>query len=303
VAKGLFACWNAARQRDAVVLAITAGCVAASPHAVTAQSRGQAVTVSDTLATTAHQAMTDIFRKKDPTAVDRYFGAPFIQHDPSLADGLAGMKSFAAEIANAPAVDITIHRTLVDGDFVLLHSKYQGVARYGGSAIAFDLFRFKEGKIIEHWAGQESEEPPNLSGRTQVDGPTQVLDRDKTESNRTLVRTYRETVMVALRFDRIEEFIEGAHYAQHASKIGDGIARLRDRIASVAKEGGQLYLTPRRFVAEGNFVLVLSEGDLPSGPTALYDLFRVENGKIVEHWDVLTPVPPRDQWKNANGPY
>jgi hypothetical protein len=54
--------------------------------------------------------------------------------------------------------------------------------------------------------------------------------------------------MVSLRFDRIEEFIEGAHYAQHASKIGDGIARLRDRIASVAKEGGQLYLSPRRFV-------------------------------------------------------
>ena len=53
------------------------------------------------------------------------------------------------------------------------------------------------------------------------------------------------------------------------------------------KEGGKLNLTPRRFVAEGNFVLVLSEGDLPSGLTALYDLFRVEDGKIVEHWDVL----------------
>ncbi len=303
MAKGLFAYWNATRQRGAVVLAVIAGGVAASLPAVTAQSQGQAVTISDTLAATARQAMTDIFRKKDPTAVDRYFGGSFIQHDPNLSDGLAGMKSFAAEVASAPATDVTIHRTLVDGDFVLLHSKYQGVARYGGTAIAFDLFRFKEGKIVEHWGGQEPEEPPNLSGRTQVDGPTQVLDRDKTESNRTLVRTYRETVMVALRFDRIEEFIEGAHYAQHASKIGDGIARLRDRIASVAKEGGQLYLTPRRFVAEGNFVLVLSEGDLPTGPTALYDLFRVDNGKIVEHWDVLWPVPPRDQWKNANGPF
>jgi predicted SnoaL-like aldol condensation-catalyzing enzyme len=122
-------------------------------------------------------------------------------------------------------------------------------------------------------------------------------------ANRAFVMTYRETVMVDLRFDRIEEFIEGAHYAQHASKIGDGIARLRERIASVAKEGGRLDLTPRRFVADGNFVMVLSEGDLPTGPTALYDLFRVENGKIVEHWDVLTPVPPRDQWKNPNGPF
>jgi predicted SnoaL-like aldol condensation-catalyzing enzyme len=266
-------------------------------------SLAQSATSQSTLGANARQAMIDIFRKKDATAVDRYFGESFIQHDPNLADGLAGMKSFAAEVASSPTADITIYRTLVDGDFVLLHSRYQGVGRYAGSAIAFDLFRFKDGKIVEHWGAQEPETPPNLSGRTQVDGPTEVLDREKTEANRTLVRTYRETVMVSLRFDRIEEFIEGAHYAQHASKIGDGIARLRDRIASVAKEGGQLYLSPRRFVAEGNFVLVLTEGDLPSGPTALYDLFRIENGKIVEHWDVLTPIPPRDQWKNANGPF
>jgi predicted SnoaL-like aldol condensation-catalyzing enzyme len=268
-----------------------------------AQSQGQTMTASDTLGATARQAMIDIFRKKDAMAVDWYFAEPFIQHDPNIADGLSGMKSFAAEVARSPAADITIYRTLVDGDFVLLHSRYEGVARYAGPAIAFDLFRFKDGKVVEHWGGQEPEAPPNLSGRTQVDGATEVRDREKTEVNRTLVRTYRETVMVSLRFDRIEEFIEGAHYAQHASKIGDGIARLRDRIASVAKEGGKLHLIPRRFVAEGNFVLVLTEGDLPSGPTALYDLFRVENGKIVEHWDVLTPIPPHDQWKNANGPF
>jgi predicted SnoaL-like aldol condensation-catalyzing enzyme len=266
-------------------------------------SLAQSATSQSTLGADARQAMIDIFRKKDATAVDRYFGESFVQHDPNLADGLAGMKSFAAEVASSPTADITIYRTLVDEDFVLLHSRYDGVGRYSASAIAFDLFRFKDGKIVEHWGAQEPEAPPNLSGRTQVDGPTEVLDREKTEANRTLVWTYRETVMVSLRFDRIEEFIEGAHYAQHASKIGDGIARLRDRIAGVAKEGGQLYLTPRRFVAEGNFVLVLTEGDLPSGPTALYDLFRVENGKIVEHWDVLTPIPPRDQWKNSNGPF
>jgi predicted SnoaL-like aldol condensation-catalyzing enzyme len=290
-------------RKGAVLLAIIASSIATLAAVPAAQSQGQAVTASNTLGADARQAMIDIFRNKDVTAVDRHFAGRFIQHDPTLADGAAGMRSFAAEVASAPAADITIYRTLVDGDFVLLHSKYQGVARYDGPVIAFDLFRFEDGKIVEHWGGQEPEAPPNLSGRTQADGPTEILDREKTEANRALVRTYRETVMVALRFDRIEEFIEGAHYAQHASKIGDGIARLRERIASVAKEGGQLNLAPRRFVAEGNFVLALSEGDLPSGPTALYDLFRIENGKIVEHWDVLTPIPPRDQWKNANGPF
>jgi predicted SnoaL-like aldol condensation-catalyzing enzyme len=277
--------------------------MAGAGRSTLAQSVAPQTSASDALGSNARQAMIDIFRKKDVAAVDRHFAESFIQHDPNLADGLAGMKSFAAEIARSPAADITIYRTLVDGDFVLLHSRYEGVGRYGGPAIAFDLFRFKDGKIVEHWGGQEPEAPPNLSGRTQVDGPTEVLDREKTEANRTLVRTYRETVMVALRFDRIEEFIEGAHYAQHASKIGDGIAQLRDRIASVAKEGGQLHLSPRRFMAEGNFVLVLSEGDLPTGHTALYDLFRVHNGKIVEHWDVLTPIPPQDRRKNSNDPF
>jgi predicted SnoaL-like aldol condensation-catalyzing enzyme len=303
VARAFFANWHFTAQKWFMLLAVIASAMATLSDVAPAQPQGRAVTTAETLGANAREAMIDIFRKKDPTVVDRYFGESFIQHDPSIADGLAGMKSFAAEIASSPASDITIYRTLVDGDFVLLHSRYQGVERYAGPAIAFDLFRFKDSKIVEHWGGQESEAPPNLSGRTQVDGPTEVLDRDKTEANRTLVRTYRETVMVSLRFDRIEEFIEDAHYAQHASKIGDGIARLRDRIQSVAKEGGQLYLKPRRFVAEGNFVLVLSEGDLPTGPTALYDLFRVENGKIVEHWDVLTPIPPRDQWKNSNGPF
>jgi predicted SnoaL-like aldol condensation-catalyzing enzyme len=303
MARGLFAGWNFTAQTGVALLGIIAGGIGTSLSVAPAQSQDQTVMASDTLGASARQTMIDIFRKKDIAAVDRYFAEAFIQHDPSLADGLAGMKLFAAEVASSPAAEITIYRTLVDGDFVLLHSRYQGVARYAGPAIAFDLFRYKDGKIVEHWGGQESEALANLSGRTQVDGPTEVLDRQKTEANRALVQTYRQTVMVSLRFDRIEEFIEGAHYAQHASKIGDGIARLRDRIASVAKEGGQLYLTPRRFVAEGNFVMVLSEGDLPSGPTALYDLFRVENGKIVEHWDVLTPIPPRDQWKNSNGPF
>ena len=103
---------------------------------------------SDTLGADARQAMISIFQKKDPTVIDRYFGEPFIQHDPNLADGLAGIRSFAAEVASSPTADITIYRTLVDGDFVLLHSRYQGVGRYAGSAIAFDLFRFKDGKIV-----------------------------------------------------------------------------------------------------------------------------------------------------------
>jgi hypothetical protein len=49
--------------------------------------------------------LIDIFQKKDLTVIDRNFAEPFVQHDPNLADGVIGMKSFATEIASSPQWD------------------------------------------------------------------------------------------------------------------------------------------------------------------------------------------------------
>jgi predicted SnoaL-like aldol condensation-catalyzing enzyme len=141
------------------------------------------VTTSDELGARARQVMIDIFRNKDVTAVDSNFDQSFLQRDPSLPDGFAGMQSYAAEIAGSPAAGITIYRTLVDGDSVLLNSRYEGLKNAPGPTIAMDLFRFDDGKIVEHWGGQEPEVPDrNLSGHTQVDGPTAIEDRDETNA-------------------------------------------------------------------------------------------------------------------------
>jgi predicted SnoaL-like aldol condensation-catalyzing enzyme len=61
-------------------------------------------------------------------------------------------------------------------------------------------------------------------------------------------------------------------------------------------------LTPRFYVAERNFVLSVVDAKTDP-PKANFDLFRIENGKIAEHWEVLSPIPPRAQWKNSNGPF
>jgi predicted SnoaL-like aldol condensation-catalyzing enzyme len=110
----------------------------------------------------ARQAMMSIFSDRDRSVVDRYFAEPFIQHDPNVGDGLAGLRTFAAEVAKSPTTNITIYRTVVDNDIVMLHSKYEGMPGFSGPVIAFDLFRFKNGKIIEHWGGQEAEADLNL---------------------------------------------------------------------------------------------------------------------------------------------
>jgi hypothetical protein len=38
-------------------------------------------------------------------------------------------------------------------------------------------------------------------------------------------------------------------------------------------------------------------------PTSYYDLYRIEKGRIAEHWDTLEPIPPRADWKNVNGKF
>jgi predicted SnoaL-like aldol condensation-catalyzing enzyme len=250
----------------------------------------------------ARQATIEIWRNRDSTAIDRFFSQPFAQHDPNIGDGLPGLRAFVTELANSTTTNITIYRTVVDGDIVMLHSKYEGWPGFSGPVIAFDLFRFKDGKIVEHWGGQTPETGPNPSGHTQVDGPAAVLGRERTEANRTLVSSFKQVVTVELRFDRVGQFIDGDHYTQHASKVGDGVARMQARVSGVVKPGAAQVLIPRLYIAEGNFVLALVEARTEP-PTANYDLFRVENGKIVEHWDVLSVIPPRDHWKNANGPF
>ncbi len=250
----------------------------------------------------ARQAVIEIFRNRDSAAIDRFFSERFVQHDPNIGDGLPGLRAFVTELANSPATNVTIYRTVVDGDMVMLHSKYEAWPGFSGPVIVFDLFRFKDGKIVEHWGGQTPESGPNPSGHTQVDGPTAVIDREQTEANRTLVRNFKQVVTVELRFDRVDEFIDGDHYIQHASKVGDGVARMKARVSGVVTPSADQVLIPRRYIAEGNFVLCLVEARTEP-PTANYDLFRVENGKIAEHWDVLSVIPPQNQRKNTNGAF
>jgi predicted SnoaL-like aldol condensation-catalyzing enzyme len=81
-----------------------------------------------------------------------------------------------------------------------------------------------------------------------------------------------------------------------------GIARLKSRVSEVAKPDTAPVLIPRRYVAEGNFVLAVVEARTEN-TTTNYDLFRVENGRIVEHWDVLSAIPALDRRKNENEPF
>ena len=224
----------------------------------------------------------------------------YIQHNLAVGDGLAGFGAVLQLLPKGSAKVNTV-RVFQDGDRVFAHTEYD----FFGPKIGFDVFRFEDGKIVEHWDNlQETPARPNPSGRTMIDGPAQAADLDRTAANKALVQAFVEDILVAGRMDKLAGYFDGDRYHQHNPQIGDGLSGLGTALQALAQAGIALkYDRVHMVLGEGSFVLVASEGTFGGKHVAFYDLFRVQDGKIAEHWDTIEAIPPRSEWKNANGKF
>jgi predicted SnoaL-like aldol condensation-catalyzing enzyme len=221
------------------------------------------------------------------------------QHNPGIADDLEGLRGALAQLPVGSARVNTV-RVFEDGEFVFAHTDYD----FFGPKIGFDIFRFEGGKIVEHWDNLQTTAGPNRSGHSMIDGPTEVSEFDKTEENKTFVRAFVEDILVNGRLDRLNAYFDGDAYVQHNPQIADNLTGLQAALQAMAEAGVTMkYGRIHRVLGEGNFVLVASEGTFAGEHTSFYDLFRVEDGKIAEHWDTIDTVPPRESWKNGNGKF
>jgi len=144
--------------------------------------------------------------------------------------------------------------------------------------------------------------PRNPSERSQVDGHVDFVHCVFTSTNRELATNLVTQILIGAQYEQLSRFTDGDDYARHNSNVADGLSVLQAVFEAIGKQGITMeYTKLHRVVAECNFVLTQSEGVLGRQPTAYYDLFRVENGKIVEHWDVIQAIPPASEARNGNG--
>lgn len=248
------------------------------------------------------EALGKVFGQGDVSAVDQYFTPDYIQHNLGAPTGAEGLKGLVGYLSQNPNFKAIPHRIIGEGDFVATHTTYEGFAEV--PLVAFDVFRIEDGKIAEHWDNLTPQTPPNPSGRTQTDGATEITDLDKTEENKAKVLDL--LVKAFIRGEKVDftQYISPVTYIQHNSMAADGLEGLGAMIQEMAEKGIKMvYDKVHYVVAEGNFVLTLSEGTLADKPTAFYDLFRLEDGLIVEHWDVIAEIEPKSEWKNNNGKF
>jgi len=95
------------------------------------------------------------FIDRDPTVVEQYFGASYKQHNPVIPDGPLAI---ATMIPTLTALTYEPGMAVADGDLVMVHGRYTG---WGPKPmVAVDIFRVKDGKVVEHWDVMQEEVPP-----------------------------------------------------------------------------------------------------------------------------------------------
>lgn len=250
------------------------------------------------------QTVTTLFADFDSEAAASLLTEDYIQHNTGVPTGAAAVLGFLPALRDS-GLRATPHRVLAEGDLVVLHSTYESADLFGApTLVGFDVFRVEDGKVAEHWDNLQPPRDETVSGRSMTDGPTQIEDLDRTAANKAHVEAFAEAVLLGGQFDRLPEFINAAPgaYLQHNPDIGDGLDGLGAGFAALADAGKALrYTKVHQVIAEGNFVFTMSEGTMGDTPTAFFDLFRLEDGKIVEHWDTIDAIP--DKMAHNNGKF
>jgi predicted SnoaL-like aldol condensation-catalyzing enzyme len=224
----------------------------------------------------------------------------YIQHNPQTHEGGEGLSALFKRLSkSSPRVNIV--RIFSDGDYVFAHTEYD----FDTSRIGFEIFRFEGDLTVEHWDNIQPRKGPNPSAHSMVDGPTEATDLDSTKNNREIVRSFLSDVVINGQLDKLEHYIDDECYSEHNPRIGDGLSALLSALSDPASNEGIAikYDRMHRILAEGDFVLTVSEGSVNGVHCSFFDLFRVAQGKLVEHWDTTEAVPPRSEWKNDNGKF
>jgi predicted SnoaL-like aldol condensation-catalyzing enzyme len=122
---------------------------------------------------------------------------------------------------------------------------------------------------------------------------------DEERANVRIVVAFYETLLNEKDIEAARQYV-GSHYRQHSPLAGDGFEALRAFLVPMFEQHPQMLCEIKRVFADGEFVILHVHARL--GPedrgAAVVDIFRLEAGKIVEHWDVLQQIP--ESSPNAN---
>lgn len=220
-------------------------------------------------------------------AVTEYTGARYTQHSTGVADGVEGFVAFFEPfLASNPDRDIRIVRGFEDGRYVFCQASQSlngGQSRW----VTTDLFDTDaDDRIVEHWDVIDVWRADGPDGRSQVGGPTEVTDLDQTDANKRVVEAFVQQVLIGGNHGALGEYVDRG-LVQHDLAIGDGAGAWVEDLVRREVTYREIF----RLVGQGNFAVTYCKVDVAGEPHAVFDIFRLSGGRIVERWVNAEVVP------------
>lgn len=231
--------------------------------------------------------------KGDTSTMRELANADYIQHNPFIPTGLEPFIQMLPVLEENGTTAENI-RMFQDGNYVFMHNIWRNAKPFGAEEmVSFDIIRLDDkGKVAEHWDAMIPLAKETASGRTQTDGPVTATDLDKTEENKALAKAMVEDILMGKNPNKIADYISAEQYDQHNPDIKDGLTGIIEAVKALSAQDNMFkYTKIHKVLGEGNFVLTVSEGEWSGKQHVFYDLLRFENGKAVEHWDVIQEIP------------
>ncbi len=241
------------------------------------------------------QALMDAFATGDPDALQYISDDKYIQHNLGVPDGKEGI---AGWFNGSPLVSTQVFRIFSDGDYVIVNTLY-------GGNVVIDVFRFESGLMVEHWDNISSFINDN-DGTTPINGTeTPVSDLDKTEENRSLIQNMCNDLFLEGKWELSTNYLDTNNFIEHNHGYTPDKPAFMEIAASLANDES-FYKAIKFIHVQGNFALVMSEGsdllgDDDQSRYAYYDLLRIENNLVREHWGITQKIPEVQSWQNQNG--
>lgn len=228
-------------------------------------------------------------------AVHKYTGHRYTQHSTGVGDGAEGFLAFFEPfVARNPKREIEILRIFEDGPWVFC-SAYQSLNDGDAQWVTMDMFfTDPNGLILEHWDTIAPYVAKTASGEDMVGGVCDIDAAAETATNKALVLEYTKQVLQEGAYEKLSQFV-AEDIVQHAPEIGTGRAGLAIWLDGAAGTYEMLF----QLIGQGDFVMTYGKRHAGGTDVAVFDLYRVADGKIVEHWMNPEDISPRDTWGNS----
>ena len=126
-----------------------------------------------------------------------------------------------------------------------------------------------------------------------------AADASQMDANKKVVVEFYDAAINQKNFEAASKFL-GPRYTQHNPRAADGPEGLKAFLGFLREKFPDYHSEIKRVFADGDYV-ILHVHNVPTAGSrgnAIIDIFKLENGKIVEHWDVRQEIP--EQAANAN---